>query len=279
MNEIVRSEDHYPSGISKYYAEVTAISSKPGLVVPQLILGDMSAFTFTPGNKLLQYRRGETGQEYEGPDVFVRVLFGRRKVPTYLLGSHNNAFFGWCEGLVECCIEKGFIIIHFDQRSHGDYTGMDYSKFDPRNLTQVYDLATRAEPGCFIYPVLETGLACGMVHVYPDMGSKSEQTRDVGFRVIKCGYESTYLLELLNYIRSGKSHHEFGVITRKSLVVDIDIDYFESGSKRAMKRGFFRKSISVMRRFMSLAGVNTIATSPGFIDQEKAVGIVRKVMK
>jgi len=279
MNEIVRFEDLYPSRISKYYAEVTAVSSKPGLVVPQLILGDLSDFTFTPGNNLLQYRRAETGQEYEGPDVFVRTSFGRREVPTYLLGSHNNACFGWCEGLVECCIERGFIIIHFDQRSHGDYTRMDYTKFDPRNLDQVYDLATTVEPGCFIYPVLETGLACGMVHVCPDMGSESEQTRDVSFRVIKCGYKSVYLLELLHCIRTGKSHHDFGVITSKSLVVDIDIDYFESGSERDAKRGFIRRSISVMRKTMSLAGINTIATSPGFINQRRAIELVTRIMK
>ena len=276
MNELINPEGHYQDGVSVYYSEVEGIPSKSGLVVPQLIFGDKSKFIYTPGNHLLQYRRDETRQEYEGPDVFVRTFFGKRKVPTYLLGSHNNALFCWCEGLIEEYINEGFVIVHFDQRSHGDYTEMVYPDFNPKNLEQVYDLAISAEPGCFIYPVLKTGLARVMVHVSPNIG---EQIIDENLRVIKCGYKADYLLELLNCIQTGNEHHELGLVTSRILVVDIDIDYFELGGREDMGRRFVKGSIAIIRRFMKLAGVNTIATSPGFIDQSSAIELAKKIVK
>jgi hypothetical protein len=60
--------------------------------------------------------------------------------------------------------------------------------------------------------------------------------------------------------------------TDNSLIVDLDLDYFSQGFDEA-------ETLSTVRYWLSRADIVTIATSPLFINQERALEILKSLQK
>lgn len=179
-----------------------------------------------------------------GLAIYIRTTLKSSTTPAYIFDEHNHALFGWREGLEEGRIQKGALIIHFDE--HDDtLSRLDslrpqikdiINKLDPNgvlpSLQETADLARDCDTNAFIAPALKMGLASQVLWVDPNY---SGITSNPGVRNssgqlvvphIRIGIE-----DLLPYLSEKGS-------SPLTTVSDLDFDYFKNikrGSDRERK--------------------------------------------
>lgn len=160
---------------------------------------------------------------------------------TYIFDNHNHALYYRYKELKEGNISKWATLIHIDQHTDMNQIKSAIDTNRENDLDYIAEFTNyECNVGNFIKPAIDSGLV-----------GKVEQV--------------TTEYKLLN----------LPAIDDNNLIVDIDIDFWDP-KMGIEKRG---ETIAVVNGLISKAKVVTIATSPYFIDQEMAIGLVRELLK
>ncbi len=174
------------------------------------------------------------------------VFLEDARVPTWIFDNHNHAYAFWHSAREQWYSIGPLPVVHIDQ--HTDlsiplrFRDEWESVFDyTQNILTIAD---------FIVPAMQEGLIME-THVITD--ESQEMSRCF-----------TWEWEML--IRKQDS------LPEKDFILDIDLDYFAQGFEEDL-------TLSLVWKLISRATIITIATSPLFIEQEKALSILKSLQK
>ncbi|HSW88292.1 MAG TPA: UPF0489 family protein [Candidatus Saccharimonadales bacterium] len=274
----MKKENNYTLfGISKQYPKREADPKDGRLTVQRLRKGrprdvqvDNNTFAHTEPAK---------NESYFGLKDYIRTTHGERKTPTYIFDNHNHALFGWYEALQERHITRGATLIHIDEHDDADDTLEDI--FDTSSLSAIARYAKSLQIYNFIAPAVKEGLVNSVIWVQPTLAGYAAipQTQTEDFLPLTImGIDNAFIDRVIR----GDFPHE-------QIIVDFDVDYFravlENPIDLANQRGYFNQEEPLLQhdlgRVQSLlnsSGVNTIATSPGYIDQSNAISLIQHLI-
>lgn len=158
----------------------------------------------------------------------------------FIFDNHNHAFFFWMAGLKAGKLKKGSVLVHVDQ--HSDMREPEI--YFPWDGKEEIDLQT-----VFDY-----------TNFHLNVGNFIRPA-------LKLGIFST--VEIID--SSFAFEREFS----GGIVLDIDADIF-SGEMNYIDRDY---KIARIRRYIAAAGFITIASSPYFIEQERAIAVIRELLE
>ena len=266
------AEGYDDNGVSIHYNKLIENPDDSRLSIPRLRLGsldDLALSTDTHvyyGNDRLK----------RGLKEYIRTNFGKSEVPTYIVDSHHHAFFGWAEALNESVVEPGATLLHIDNHDDSSFPGN--FDVDISDMTSVRDYILSLKIYECIEPAFRTGMISNVVWVHPRYQVNNDrhfvETRE-GFPCAVVSPNSPIVEKLLSDV------------SRNKLIVDIDLDYFnlhhEDPSWLLIQRGednienLIDNDLAVVAKAINSAGLVTMATSPGFIDQELAIQLIKKL--
>ena len=195
------------------------------------------------------------------------VFLKNAKVPTWIMDNHNHAFAFWHEAFRKWYIKTGSLLIHIDQHTDlatpGNFPAWKHPEGSNEALVEEYT-NTDLTIADFIVPALATGLISEAVMV-------TGEERDGAW---------VFIWEIQNTKDKGQND---GKLVKKSAqlstknqqqttIVDIDLDYFSQGFDEA-------KTLETTKYWIEKADIITIATSPLFIDQEKALAVLKSLQR
>lgn len=166
--------------------------------------------------------------------------YGQRNIPVYVMDNHNHALYCWTRERLLQQWSTPATLYHIDQ--HTDMRDPEVY-LDPLDLNDMEKVAVYTNEilnvGNFIIPAQKVGLIDQIV-----MMDKSQAFVEVP-----------------------------SVSKAQPNIVDIDLDIFT----KELEFYGFEKIIEVTKSLMTQASVITIATSPYFIEQERALLFLRKL--
>ena len=222
------------------------------LFLPKLIEWTLDDVCFARDTTTYEYvdEEGKLVSSY-GLESLVKIDFQGKDL--YIIDNHNHAFALWWRSYVEWIISRWSHLIHIDQ--HSDYAEPEaYMKSifpqyeDLSNVSQEQiDIYTNEvlTIASFIKPALTSGL---------------------------CGSYEMILTEYSLWHCVGEKVRQW-----QGIILDIDLDF------RAPEMGIqaYDTTINQVRQLFSLPQVKciTIATSPTYIEQERALEILHDLMR
>jgi hypothetical protein len=257
------------SGVSLNFCTPQETESPYGhFTVPVLRKGTLDDVKFN--------RKSMTVTGNPGLKEYIRIDSGT--CPLYVFDSHNFALYAWAESSLEGAIHPGATLLHFDD--HADAQIARRHLIDLSVLPEIAVYSKELNINQFIEPAVFSGLFTRTEYIAANFEADRDRftasTPDRSIPLHQTGM-------------NGKIIRQFSEkeIDPKSLVVDIDIDYFSAdawkqnpamwGYKTKAQR--YADSIRKMKILIAKAGVVTIATSPShFADQKQAIKIVRELL-
>lgn len=190
------------------------------------------------------------------------IFLKNARVPTWICDNHNHAFAFWFDALQKGYIQPWSRLVHIDQ-----HTDLATPQSFPQQKAQskkhkggflffedllevqeyVNTILTIAD---FIVPALATGLLSKALMV-------TGESTDGAWTFIWLGGELLKLQEAEDGEES-------------SLIVDLDLDYFAQWFDE-------KETFSTVMYWLAKADIVTIATSPLFIDQHRAITILKSL--
>lgn len=181
------------------------------------------------------------------------VFLKKSRVPTWIMDNHNHAFAFWHEAYWKWWIQKWSLLVHIDQHTDlatpGNFPAWKHPEESHEGIIEEYT-NTDLTIADFIVPALATGLISEVLMI------TGEDRNGVGIFT----WENATLRKTWN----GKLE------TENSVIVDIDLDYFSQGFDD-------EKTLATTKYWIEKADIITIATSPLFIDQEKALTVLKSL--
>lgn len=222
----------------------------------------------------LKLIRGEfTSDFWYGLESYIRTTVPESETPVYIFDRHNHAYYGWCEAFAQGRIEKGATLVHIDAHSDAFVTKDTPPPYDSLEQSSAY--AKGLEIADFISPAMKKGLVNDFIWVTPHSFSKD------GMLLQYLKGKDKYLNKSepqVDYLRIDSSRLEAMTdflqrLSPKRVIVDIDLDYFvtKQGSQ-------LETDIEIMKKIIRLAGAVTVATSPGFIEGERAIELAKRIL-
>lgn len=160
------------------------------------------------------------------------------KVPVYIFDNHNHAFYFWCEALNNWVINKWINLIHIDEHSDTRNPDNFIDEKDLNNLNKVYEYTNyKLNVWNYISPAIKSELIWNL-------------------------YKITGESEILSFDEN---------ILKEDFILNLDLDFFSPNMDYIsynLKRDF-------ILRIAKKSRLITIATSPYFIDQKKALEVLR----
>lgn len=188
------------------------------------------------------------------------VYLKNARVPTWIMDNHNHAFAFWHEALWKWWIKKWSLLIHIDQHTDlatpGNFPAWKHPEESHEGIVEEY-VNTDLTIADFIVPALATGLISEAVMV------TGEDRNGAGVFV----WENEKLIKKSAQLWTINDTLE----TEKSLILDIDLDYFSQGFDDS-------KTLETTKYWIEKADIITIATSPLFINQKKALQYLEKIL-
>lgn len=272
-------------GVSRFYAAPKPNPNDERLTIQRLRrqkdLGNIAVSQTTFAHASLTDRT-----LYRGLTEYGRTTFGTRAVPAYMFDQHNHALFGWYEGLSEGRIRRGAILVHVDE--HADANRTTIPNFRTKGLATVAAYAAKSAIYDFIHPALEDQLLGGVIWVRPLLHDQRAATVPATTRTIEyteTGMDNQLLSRIIN-----------GEFAPEDIIVDLDVDYYrylleepqlavsartpsayQQLSLRDSQAQLFEHDTNRIRGLFAAAGIITVATSPGYIDQQQALDIVGRI--
>ena len=250
------------------YNERKELFGKAEIVVPQLIegtvddvqLGDCVVFSEELDGKVREFRglsdlvcirntweprlpRRPSGTPHPKGTSSLSLTARNDEVVICVMDNHNHALYCWYRELLAGRIDKWLPLIHIDQHSdmNNPVGWIESEKEDDLDYIAEYvnEVCTIAD---FIQPALQTWLISQCLQVRTEYSLLAESRKPKAEGV---GY-----------------------------ILDIDIDFWapEMGIEE------FDRTIEKTRQLIAGASLVTIATSPCFIEQERAVEIVSMIL-
>lgn len=180
------------------------------------------------------------GEEFNRPGLKNFIHWKRASQHVFIFDNHNHAFFFWCAALHNGWMKRGATLVHIDQ--HKDM------REPPENFSITADG--------------KVDLAKAFVY--------TNETLNVG-NFIKPALAAGIFSEA-KIIDSREALEEKIV---GDYVLDLDMDVFSDEMRYISDELKVKKSQDLIRN----APLVTIATSPYFMDQEKAIGLIRKIFQ
>jgi hypothetical protein len=161
---------------------------------------------------------------------------------TVIFDNHNHALYFWCDAVRRWIIEPGFEIIHIDEHSdlwHNE-KDLDLKKAlqDEEYAWQFTNLSCNV--GNYIVPALESGLVGSMIRI-----------------------ENEYQID--KYIDYSPSENS---------VLNLDLDIFAPELDHIPEE----KKIQIIKNLLGKVKYVTIATSPYFIEQWRALNYLHQIL-
>lgn len=203
---------------------------------------------------------------------FIRFNRGSDNTSIHIVDYHQFALYGWAEAFMEGKIELEASLRHFDDHNDAGVADrlevMTKQVFQERkwSLQQIVEYVFGLGCWQFIEPAQRLGLVGEFIHIAPGHESR------MGNRQIDLPRTTKYTRVSMGYYVDNPSSF---VLDPRKKIVDIDLDYFVSDDFDPKNED---RDIQVMREEIASAGVVTLATSPGFIDQERAVELIKKIL-
>ncbi len=182
----------------------------------------------------------------KGLKQFIQTTY--KGIPTYIFDNHNHALFFRYRHTAKEKIStdadegfKPFKVIHIDQ--HAD-TKPNLNSFQ----------ASHSSPREVL----------GFTNYGCNVGNFLTSAKDAG------------IIEEIIQIRSQHALHTMEKLDfqKYNYILDIDIDFWESKSEQERESDF-----EIIRKLTDNVCLITIATSPYFFDQEKAIELIKKLFK
>ncbi len=183
------------------------------------------------------------------------VFLKNARVPTWIMDNHNHAFAFWHEALWKWYIQKWSLLIHIDQHTDlatpGNFPAWKHPEESNEILVEEYT-NTDLTIADFIVPALATGLLSEAVMV------TGEDRNGAGVFV----WENEKLIKKSPILET--------INEEWTIILDIDLDYFSQGFDEA-------KTLETTKYWIEKADIITIATSPLFIEQDKALAMLKSL--
>ncbi len=199
----------------------------------------------------------------ENPDSglreYIRTAWGPNNTPVYIFDDHNHALFGWFETFKEGRIRFAATLLHLD--AHPD----DKAGPGRLDLTGSLEQAAQHIKGLEVGEFIEPAERCGLVGRYQWIFNSTNRFPS---RQTIPGF-TRELLPFYHDIEQVSAHLKEKKYDPRDLIVNIDADFFPS-----IDEGKDVRALAVIRQAMSMAGVITIATSPGYIPAGRAFQLV-----
>lgn len=239
---------------------------------PVLPMRSHSSRRLKLGNLADLHLTGNPNKLYNRLEDFIRLNRGNNDTSIYIVDYHQFALYGWAEAFMEGKIELDASLRHFDDHNDAGIAGslevMTKQVFQERkwSLQQIVEYVFGLGCWQFIEPAERLGLVGEFIHIAPGHESRMEK------RQIDLPRTTQYTRVSMGYYVDNPSSF---VLNPRKKIVDIDLDYFVSDDFDPKDED---RDIQVMRKDIASAGVVTLATSPGFIDQERAVELIKKIL-
>jgi len=176
-----------------------------------------------------------------GLESFIKTSLS--KVPTYIFDNHNHAFAFWCMEHAKGTIQNNSILIHIDQHKDTRKPKSYLSNKEIKELKKVENYTnTVLNVGNFIPAAQEAGVVKDLV-IIDSLASMDSFKKDDR----KC----------------------------KNMILDIDLDFF-SDDMAYISNDY---KVEFIRDLIPYAAVITIATSPFFIEQRKAIHWLKEITR
>ncbi len=226
------------------------------IVVPSLITGTLDD-VMTGGETVIEWE--VSGKMTAGKWLQHFVFLRNSRVPTWIMDNHNHAFAFWYEAYWKWWIQKWALLVHIDQHTDlatpGNFPAWKHPEESHEGIVEEY-VNTDLTIADFIVPALSTGLISEALMV---TGEDMHTSRSFVWE------------EKREEIKKKKEGSFFENSQLKtSLILDIDLDYFSQGFDEL-------KCFETVRYWIEKADIITIATSPLFIDQEKALTVLKSL--
>ena len=158
-------------------------------------------------------------------------------IPTVVVDNHNHAFYFWFEALREGRLQPGATLIHLDQ--HRDTRPPERSFPPASTLAEAFRYTNfHLNVGNYIVPAQQAGV--------------------VGETLFVTGEDGL---------------HNFTLAGRENTILNLDLDFFAP----EMSSVDFELAQRFVDRYRSTASLITVATSPFFIDQQRAITCLRRL--
>jgi hypothetical protein len=168
-------------------------------------------------------------------------------VPAAIFDNHNHALYFWVRALSQGYIQKDATLVHIDM--HSDLWSNPH-RIDPNRVSDLGYMAAFTNLACnvgnYILPAQEVGLIGKMIRIEGE-----EQ-----------------LLEAERYLEGTKNE-----LSSSNLILNLDLDIFAP----ELDDISFELKRSVILGYAARAQYITIATSPFFIDQKRAIECLNKL--
>lgn len=159
-------------------------------------------------------------------------------IPIYIFDNHNHVFYAWCEALKMGWFQRGATLVHMDEHFDAAFP-LDPGSVDVDDLEDVWRYTNEVlQIATYIKPALKLGI----------------------------------FSECVDYVES--RHFETRKDLSREVIMNLDIDVFHPD----MSHISWREKIDVMKYYLPQTKLITIATSPYFIDQQKAIDLVHQVI-
>ncbi len=212
---------------------------EPSLIIPSRKVGKLEDVAI---GRTLVFEEEENGilKPCSWLENFISI---EGKIPIEIFDNHNHALYFWIEALRNGRVEKGFELIHIDE--HSDLWDNEHSLDIEKAL-------------------LDQNYAWEFTNFSCNVGNYIEPMRKTGYIEKMIRIENEYQIDIYkNYTPN------------KNSILNLDLDIFAPELDHIDEI----KKISCIKNFLPKVRYITIATSPFFIDQERALEKLRKVFE
>jgi len=224
------------------------IGGSPRIWVPPCVSGKISDMEI--GTETAFAEIGENGeiQSFSGLKNFISTTFpsaSQRAVPGVIFDNHNHAFYFWHEAWRQGILKKPTKLIHIDAHTDMKAPSEFLASEDAQDLKKVFEYTNfTLNVGNFIIPAIKTGL------IDPEV-----------VMVNSAAALEKYLPQNIPFTKD------------QSVILDIDLDFWNP----ELVSVDFSRSREFVQAWLQRADFVTIATSPFFIEQEKALEVLRRI--
>lgn len=181
-------------------------------------------------------------------------------VPAYIFDNHNHAFAFWCLEKSKGNLNDHALLIHIDQHKDTRTPKSFLSREEATDLSKVFQYTNSSlNVGNFIPAAQHIGLVGDIVFI------DSEYSLQQMVQTVTT--ESTTGTSTEN-----ASHITLDRLKKGNIILDIDLDFFAPDSDYIGNE----LKVMVIKKLIPMASVITFATSPFFIDQERAITWLRR---
>ena len=185
----------------------------------------------------------------KGLKYFVRTQHPKTGKPIVIVDNHNHVFYFWYEALKNGLIKKGATLVHIDQHKDTREPTSHLPKTDADDLQKVFEYTnTVLNVGNYIPPAIHDGLIDKVVSIT----SENDLTNN-------------------NPEGGTTSSRLQGSV---SIILNVDLDFW------APEMDYIDNDLKTRRtkELIEHADFITIATSPFFVEQDRAIRVLRGLM-